>query len=124
MPRLFMQPLAKGHLIISGEGRFVKGAQVRELPVLSVGVIRHIGLVYFLQMSTLRLRFGERIRELRALKGLTQEELAEAVGVSTDFISLIERGQRAPSFENLERLAEALGVKVAGLFDFQESGQD
>lgn len=75
-------------------------------------------------MSTLRLRFGKRIRELRALKGLTQEELAEAVGVSTDFISLIERGQRAPSFENLERLAEALGVNVAGLFDFQEGGGD
>ncbi len=41
---------------------------------------------------------------------MTQEELAEAVGVSTDFISLIERGQRAPSFENLERLAGALRV--------------
>jgi len=75
-------------------------------------------------MGTLRSRFGKRIRQLRALKGLTQEGLAEAVGVSTDFISLIERGQRAPSFENLEGLAEALGVKVADLFDFPESGHD
>jgi len=75
-------------------------------------------------MSTLRSRFGERIRQLRTSKGLTQEELAEAVGVSTDFISLIERGERAPSFENLERLAEALGVNVAELFDFQEGGED
>lgn len=68
------------------------------------------------------MRFGKRMRQLRALKGLTQEELAEAVGVSTDFISLIERGQRAPSFENLERLAEALAVKVADLFSFPKSG--
>lgn len=75
-------------------------------------------------MSTLRSRFGKRIRELRALKGLTQEELAEAVGVSTDFISLIERGQRAPSFENLEQLAEAFQVKVSELFEFPENSQE
>jgi len=75
-------------------------------------------------MSTLRSRFGERIRELRALKGLTQEELAEAVGVSTDFISLVERGKRAPSFENLERLAQVFELKVSELFEFPESNQE
>ncbi len=58
------------------------------------------------------------------MKGLTQEELAEAVGVSTDFISLIERGQRAPSFENLERLAEVFQLKVSELFEFPENGQE
>jgi len=58
----------------------------------------------------LRAQFGKRLKQLRVLKGLTQEELAEAVGVSTDFISLVERGKRAPSFENLERLAEGLEV--------------
>jgi len=72
----------------------------------------------------LREQFGKRLKQLRAQKGLTQEELAEAVGVSTDFISLVERGQRAPSFKNLERLAEVLGVEVADLFSFPRRGQD
>jgi len=72
----------------------------------------------------LREQFGKRLKQLRAQKGLTQEELAEAVGVSTDFISLMERGQRAPSFENLERLAEVFEVKVSELFEFPENSQD
>jgi transcriptional regulator with XRE-family HTH domain len=71
-------------------------------------------------LVTLRVLFGRRLRQLRRQKDLTQEQLAEAVGVSVEFISNMERGVNAPSFETLEKLAEALGVPVEELFSFGE----
>jgi len=53
-------------------------------------------------------------------RGLTQELLAEKTGLSVDFIGMIERGERAPSFETLEILAKALKVVVADLFEENE----
>lgn len=50
---------------------------------------------------------------------MTQEQFAEAVGISVDFLSLIERGINAPSFETLECIARVLKVRVADLFDFK-----
>lgn len=73
-------------------------------------------------MATLRKRFGERLRRLRKEAGLTQEELAARAGISVDFLSLVERGINAPSFENVEKLANALQVLVRDLFDFE--GED
>ena len=49
---------------------------------------------------------------------MTQEEFAEFVNVSVDFLSLIERGINAPSFETLEAMARRLRVPVKTLFDF------
>jgi transcriptional regulator with XRE-family HTH domain len=49
---------------------------------------------------------------------MTQERFAEAVGISVDFLSLIERGRNAPSFETLETMAKRLRVPVAELFRF------
>ncbi len=69
-------------------------------------------------MPSLRLSFGKRIRELRMRAGLSQEDLAESAQISVDFVSLIERGINAPSFETLERLATALGLAPRDLFDF------
>jgi len=71
-------------------------------------------------MTTLRAKFGRRLRQLRRQKDLTQEQLAEAAEVSVDFISNVERGINAPSFESIERLAKALGVELKELFDFQQ----
>jgi len=70
-------------------------------------------------MGDLRVRFGNRLRALRNWKGMTQEQLAEAADVSVDFISLVERGISAPSFETLERLSVAFDVPVAELFHFE-----
>lgn len=66
----------------------------------------------------LRQQFGRNLRRLRLLRDLTQEQFAEAAGISVDFLSLIERGRNAPSFETLEAIAEALHVRVMNLFDF------
>ena len=67
-------------------------------------------------MSTLRTRFGKRLRKIRREKDITQEQLAEAIGVTGEFISNLERGKSAPSFETVEKLSEALGVDVEEFF--------
>lgn len=73
-------------------------------------------------MSDLRVRFGRRLRELRIERGMTQEDLARVTGFSTAFISQMERGINAPSFESLESLARALDVSVKDLFEFENTG--
>lgn len=75
-------------------------------------------------MGDLKNHFGRRLTWLRKQQGLTQESLAEAANVSVDFISLMERGHRAPSFDTLERLADALGVTVADLFTFDSERKE
>lgn len=69
-------------------------------------------------MATLRDRFGRRLRELRVQKGYNQLYLATLASVSEDFLSLVERGISAPSFETIEALALALDTDVTVLFTF------
>ena len=56
-----------------------------------------------------------RIREKRKAMGLTQEQLAELAGVSTNFLARMEMSDRTPSLSTLSRLANALRVQVADL---------
>jgi transcriptional regulator with XRE-family HTH domain len=49
---------------------------------------------------------------------MTQEQFAETLDVSVDFLSLMERGVNAPSFETLERMAKRLRISVSDLFTF------
>ncbi len=62
-------------------------------------------------------RIAGRVRDLRALRGLTLETLAERSGVSRSMISLIERGESSPTAVLLDRLATGLNVPLASLFD-------
>ena len=71
-------------------------------------------------MSTLRNDFGKRLRKIRRNQDLTQAQLAETIGVTMEFVSLLERGQTSPSFETLDKLAKALGVPVSELFQFPD----
>jgi transcriptional regulator with XRE-family HTH domain len=61
--------------------------------------------------------FGERLREVRLAKGLTQGELADRCGTSIAAISHIERGTKVPTLTTLVRLADALQCKVTKLVD-------
>ncbi len=68
-------------------------------------------------MSNLRITFGKNLRRIRRQKDFTQEQLAEAAEISVEFLSNIERGINAPSFETLDKLAGALGVPVKAFFE-------
>ncbi|WP_081992516.1 helix-turn-helix domain-containing protein [Collimonas arenae] len=67
-------------------------------------------------MKTLSIRFGERIRELRKERALSQEGFAHMCGFDRTYISGIERGLRNPSLSAIETLAKALSITVAQLF--------
>ena len=70
-------------------------------------------------MSDIRIKFGKKLREIRVEKKLTQEQLATAAEISVDFLSLIERGINAPSFDTLEKLSCVLNVPVSEMFNFE-----
>ena len=58
-------------------------------------------------------RLGDRVREQRRTRGLTQEDLAEALDLSVAYVSLIERGGRNPPYTTVVAIARALGVPAA-----------
>jgi transcriptional regulator with XRE-family HTH domain len=66
----------------------------------------------------LQRRLGQRIADLRKNRRLTQVQFAKAVGCSVEFISLVERGVKAPSVAGLEDFAKALKVEVVDMFTF------
>lgn len=65
---------------------------------------------------------AENILGTRTAKGLTQEQLAEAVGVSRQTIAKWESGETAPDLEHAAALAEALGTSLDGLVNFEGNG--
>jgi transcriptional regulator with XRE-family HTH domain len=65
----------------------------------------------------LRLRIGRNVANLRKLRGLSQEKLAELAGKSTKHIGRVERGQVSATIDVLVAIAVALDVKLAGLVD-------
>jgi len=74
--------------------------------------------------STLTARMARRVRDLRAERGLSLDELAALCGVSRSMISLIERGESSPTAVVLEKLATGLGVPLASLFDLPDAPAD
>jgi len=61
--------------------------------------------------------FGRRLRQLRTARGLTQEQLAEAAGITSTYTSDLERGEKVPSLSILLRLARAFDITVAELLE-------
>lgn len=66
---------------------------------------------------------GERIKELRIERGLTQEELADRAELSKGFISQIERNLTSPSIATLEDVVLALGMDFGSFFSEEEKPQ-
>jgi transcriptional regulator with XRE-family HTH domain len=59
---------------------------------------------------------GEKLKELRTLKGYTQEQLADILGLNRHYIIAIEKGRRTPSLATLERIANALNCSLKDFF--------
>jgi transcriptional regulator with XRE-family HTH domain len=64
---------------------------------------------------TLSARFAKTVRRLRSEKGLSQKALAKNVGISISYVSMLERGQRSPPLETIEKMARALKVTPASM---------
>jgi transcriptional regulator with XRE-family HTH domain len=67
---------------------------------------------------------GARLRAIRHLRRATLKAVAERANLSESFLSQIERGKASPSVASLTRIAAALGVTVADLFEAHESRAD
>lgn len=63
----------------------------------------------------IRAQFGQRIRELRQARGLSQEAFAAECGLDRTYVSGIERGKRNVSLQNIELLARALNTSISDL---------
>ena len=77
-------------------------------------------------MSEFKRQFAERLRELRITAGLSQEQLAEALGLSVKTVSYWENAHNSVTFNKIPAIANALGVPVYKLFVFGdlESGNN
>lgn len=64
-----------------------------------------------------RLRLGKNLKELRAERGWSQEELADEAGIHRTYASDLERGTRNPSIVVLDKIVKALGVPAGSLID-------
>ena len=75
-------------------------------------------------MNTIHIEIGNRIRQLRVKKGLSQEKLAELSELNTSYIGQVERGEKNPSVDTVYRIASALQVDLPDLFKNLASGTD
>jgi len=66
---------------------------------------------------------GERIRYLRGLRSLSQEELAEQAGVHRTYVGMIERGEKNITILSLKKIAAAFQIEVALLLEEQSNGK-
>lgn len=62
-----------------------------------------------------------RIKELRALQGLTQEDAADRIGIFRTYMSRIESGQANPTLTLLHQIASAFGISLQELFEPAQS---
>jgi transcriptional regulator with XRE-family HTH domain len=63
------------------------------------------------------IKFGQKVREERLKLGLSQEELASRSGVHRTYIGMIERAEKNITLQNIEKIAKALNISIADLFN-------
>ncbi len=69
-------------------------------------------------MSNIKKLLGSQIKKIRKSRNLTQEQLAEMIGIEVPSLSNIETGKFAPSVENLQKLSQALSVDLWEFYYF------
>ena len=78
-------------------------------------------MVCIVVMSTRFLaKLGLNLKKYRLEKGLTQENLAEKVGIHPTYVGKLEGGKNNPSTKMLYKITRALGIKLSDLFDFDK----
>lgn len=72
------------------------------------------------KLMDLKKFLGKRIRETRKARKLTQERVAELIGIETPSLSNIENGKYYPTAENLEKILKVLNISAEELFHIEE----
>lgn len=67
-------------------------------------------------VSVTHKKFGDRIKELRQTKKMTQEDLAFKVGVDRSYMGFLERGEKNPTLKRLIGIAKAFEISLSELF--------
>lgn len=65
-------------------------------------------------------QFGNRLRQLRNEKGLSQEKFSFVCGLDRTYIASVEQGKRNISIENIEKIANALEISISDFFKFEQ----
>ena len=73
-----------------------------------------------MSMENINIRFGRRIKELRLMQNVSQEELGFRCQLSKNYVSDVERGRRNVSLKVVEKFASGLNVLVYYLFVWHE----
>ena len=68
-------------------------------------------------MSDIAKIIGQRIRNYRTQKGLSQEKPADLVGCHPTYIGQLERGEKNATLESVEKIASAMDISMSELFD-------
>lgn len=78
----------------------------------------------FVTLKSIEMDIAKRIKYIREKKGMSQKELITAVGLGAPMYSRIETGKSEPSLTTLEKIAKALGVKLADFFEVDDNLED
>lgn len=62
-------------------------------------------------------KFGDKLKQLRKVKGLSQEQLAEKANLHRTYIGMIERAEKNITLLNIEKIANALDTKISSLLN-------
>lgn len=78
--------------------------------------------IYFFNMKKeILVKFGNKIREERLKRNLSQEKFAEIIGVHRTYIGMIERAEKNITLTNIEKIAKALKIPIDELFKFDNN---
>lgn len=70
--------------------------------------------------SNINIIFGKRVAELRNEQHISQEELAFRCGIHRTYIGAIERGEKSPTLNTIEKIAKGLNVQIIQLWEVKQ----
>ena len=73
-----------------------------------------------MENKNLKQKFADNLKRIRKSRKMTQEQLAENVGVDFRYISLLENAKNFPSCDLIEKIANAMNVNVSEFFIFED----
>lgn len=68
--------------------------------------------------TDINIAFGKRVSELRRLHNISQEDFAELCGVHRTYIGALERGEKSPTLNTIEKVSKGLQISIVELFNF------